>query len=136
MNQISLAVAALGLGAFAQLRAQEASPSEAAASIVSSANRLGTVNTNAAPLARAFRPFIQADSANRRHLWKYLLGGVVIGGAIGGGAGLIAIRDCAKSDSCMLAGPAVAVAGTVGALLGALVGLLGYADPYPNQGAH
>ena len=82
-------------------------------------------------------PVRQEVADSSRHLWKWLLGGMAIGGAIGGGgAALLAVRHCRSSDSCMLAGPAVIAGGTVGAILGGFVGLLGYADPYPNEAHH
>jgi hypothetical protein len=73
---------------------------------------------------REISPGVQDDRSNPA---LYFLTGAAIGAVGLGGAAAIAVSGCSETDSCMFAGPAVLVAGGVGALVGGLMGLLAYA---------
>jgi LytS/YehU family sensor histidine kinase len=97
--------------------------------ITLSANRAGVVKMDRAdPFIPNSPPIAEVQQGGSGHLWLYLLGGIVVGGAVGGIAMGVHAASCSKRDDCAFAGPAVAVAAVGGALLGGLIGLVAYAD--------
>jgi hypothetical protein len=116
--------------------AQVPSPQRASPSVSFEALRLGAVR--AAPATIPVRDTLLGagdHATNSRHLWKYLLTGGVIGGAIGTGALALSVRNSKSDDAMIPISGFIAAAGGVGALLGGLLGYAAYADPYPNPPA-
>ena len=66
------------------------------------------------------------DSATARNPAKYVVVGAAIGGVTLGGLALLQISHCARTDSCMFAGPFASVVTGAGLVLGAFVGWLAY----------
>jgi hypothetical protein len=133
MTRTILILAAISFFPAANLGGQEASHPAAMVSVMFSSGRIGAGRIERTTLTGPDSHLIaREEKANSRHLWKYLVGGVAIGAVIGGSAVALANQKCHSSETCLNTQGAFIVGGGLGAILGAFVGLLGYADPYPN----